>query len=259
MNIELKKSYQATIIDGVCLPFSPRWGLRELSLIIGEYQSGDEHEQHFLQTVGSGNWYRSEYDEFRFRQDNHQLESIWFHLPEVNIEPDKQDIISLWQFETPIKGLLSLLSLQGFNPEPMDFRFLEQNGNFLACISEMALTTTKNKNRLRLRIAKDFDLLFIEQKLCGWLLSHPINYLVMSWDEPSSVTIDEQFVSIVHEYLNLIAEPNIEKIEDEDPEILESLLALHKRISISTKYTYQFQIVTNCIQEIVEQFYSYMI
>ena len=45
-------------IDGVCLPFSPRWGLRESSLIVGGYYSGDEHEQHFLQTVGSGNWYR---------------------------------------------------------------------------------------------------------------------------------------------------------------------------------------------------------
>jgi hypothetical protein len=236
------------------LPFSPRWGLRESSLIVGGYYSGDEHEQHFLQTVGSGNWYRSEYEEFRFRQDNHQLESVWFHVPEVNVEPEKQDVMSLWQFETPIKGLLTLLQVQGFKPEPMDFRFLDRDGKFLACIAEMALTTTKN--RLRLRIAKDFDLLFIEQNLCGWLLSHPIDYLVMSWDETSPVTPDEQLASIVYEYLDLIAEPNIEKIEDEDPAILELLLNLYQRTVISPNPIYRRQIIANCIQDIIEQFYN---
>lgn len=254
INVELQNSYQAKIIDGISLSFSPRWGLRELSLIVGQYHSGDEHEQHFLQTIGSGNWYRSEYEEFRFRQDNHQLESVWFHVPEVNIEPEKQDLISLWQFETPIKALLTLSEVQGFKPEPMDFRFLEQNGKFLACITEMALNATKN--RMRLRIAKDFDLLFIEQKLCGWFLSHPIHYLVMSWDEPSPVTPDEQLASIVYEYLDLIAEPHIEKIQDEDPEMLELLLNLYQRTVTSLKSIYQRQIIANSIQDLIEQFYN---
>lgn len=83
-------------------------------------------------------------------------------------------MISRWQFETPIKALLTLSQVQGFKPKPMDFRFLDRNGKFLTCITEIALNTSNN--RMRLRIAKDFDLLFIEQNLCGCLLSNPIHY-----------------------------------------------------------------------------------
>ena len=257
MIVKLQDSCKAKITYGINISHNPRWGLRELSLIMGPYHDGEEHERHFLQTIGSGNWYRSEYEEFRFSKETLLLESVWFHVPEVNLE--SENFISLWQFEPPVEGLLTLSQPQVFNPEPTTFRWMAPNGEFLACITEMALLNTNE--RLRLRIANDFDLLFVEQTICGWMLSHPINYLVKSWDEPYSVAsdekiADEKIAEFLYEYLALVADPYIEQMEDEDPEILQRLLSLHNRIVVTNGSVNQRRIISDCIKDIVEQFYA---
>jgi hypothetical protein len=49
------------------------------------YRSVEEHEKHILKTVGSGNWYVSEFDEFRFSRETLELASFLLHVPERTV------------------------------------------------------------------------------------------------------------------------------------------------------------------------------
>jgi len=254
MIVELQNSHPSIIHQGIYLPYIPRWGLRELSLIIGPYHSGQEHEQHFLETIGSGNWYRSEFDEYRFTMNDYLLTSIWFHIPEVNLKSN--DTIQSWLLEPSIKGLIRISKVNVSNPEPMDIRYFDKKGAFLVCFNKIALKD--HQYRLKLNIAKDFYLLFAEKRLCGWLLTNPVDYLTIDWNEPSNhneIFDYHEISQLLHEYLQLISETFIEKIEDEDPVIGQKILTLRKRI-IDSHGSQHHQIIINCIDDIWEQFYS---
>jgi hypothetical protein len=250
--VELHDSITAEVVYGAGLRGSPRLGLRDLSLIVGPYDSGDAHEQHFLQTIGSGNWYRPEFDEFRFAKEDLLLQSIWFHVPEKNLS--SEEFFVGWRAEQPVVGLLRLASSEEFELEPTDFRWMEPNGELLACVTQMALGATEAPQRLR--IAHDLDLLFANRRLCGWLLSHPARYLVTSWEDPCAGEADSGLAALLHEYSALVAEPYIDQMENEDPDILKELLSLHARLRRENETRNPQRVLRECVEDIIEQFYG---
>ncbi|GAA6615993.1 hypothetical protein [Scytonema sp. NUACC26] len=239
---------------GEKLSSNPRWSLRGNSLIIGQYDSGETHEKHFLQTIGSGNWYWSEFEEFRFGKTNNLLQSVWFHIPEVNL--DSEQAIATWQSQPPVEGLLRLVSPEQLKPEMGDFRFFEHSGRFFACVTEAALKDSKH--RLRFRIARDFDLLFADQQFCGWLLSTPIDYLVYFWEAPCPIlqAEDNSLAFWVREYLNLVAEPYIDLMEEADPKFREQLEELYNLIDLNYGAVNQRKILHDAIADVIEKFYD---
>jgi hypothetical protein len=253
MIIQLQNSALSIIEQNTYLPFIPRWGLRELSLMIGPYENGQEHEQHFLETRGSGNWYRSEFEEFRFTKNDYILTSIWFHIPEINKKPT--DIINLWLGQSSIKGLLKIDQINSLQPEAMDFRHFDPQGKFLVCFNEIALED--HPSIIKLNIAKDFYLFFTTQKLCGWMLVNPIHYLTEKWNNAYNTSYHPLIVDYLFEYLQLIAQPFIEEMEDENQDILQQILTLKKGLFSLNEPSSQTQVILNCINDILEQFYDY--
>lgn len=252
MFVELQDSVMAEVVSGVQLQFNPRLSLRGLSLIVGPYHSGQEHEAHFLQTMGSGSWYRSEFEEFRFGKADHLLQSVWFNLPEENL--DSEDLMVAWRSQQPVEGLLRLCSSQEFGPERTDFRWLEPSGELFACVTKTAFIDTKE--RLRLRIAPDLDLLFAERKLCGWILSQPTLHLVSFWEEPYTTPPDSELPALVQEYLTLVADPYIERMEEGEPEIFQALISLQTRIDVEREAVNQRRVLGDYIKDVIEKFYD---
>ena len=252
MSVELCDSVTAEVVYGIHLQSKPRWGLRELSLITGPYYSGDEHEQHFLRTIGSGSWYRSEFDELRFGKEDMILQSIWFHVPEKSLSSD--ELINEWRDLEPIDGLLRLKSSQSFQLDPTEFRLMEPDGTLFMCVTQRAIS--EKDNRLRLRLADDLDLLFANQCLCGWLLSNPSQYLVSSWEAPCINKPDSKFAALLYEYLTLVVEPNVDRMEKGDTNILCALADLQMRIGQVQGSKDHRIVLHESIDGIIKQFYS---
>jgi hypothetical protein len=196
------------IVPGSGLDLTPRLVMGNLSLSLGSYSDPEAHEKHYLQTVGSGNWYFSEDDELRFDPVTGMLQSLRLHIPERNAT--KRGIPDL-----PAEpGSIRLVDLKPFTLEPTALRWFSDDGTELTCLY------TVDKPGRRIRVAPDFDLFFTGDELSGWSVSH---------------LGDADFALLVRDYFTLVTEPAIERMEVEDPGVLRALQALADRVGTGTE------------------------
>jgi hypothetical protein len=230
------------------LSHKPRWDVRGISLVLGAYNNGYEHEEHLvMDSVGSTDNF-----ELRFNKNNLVLTSALFRVPETNIDLATSSIP--WLEEIPLTGLLHLTDPKYFEPEPPEFRWFDPEGQVLICINEHGLS--EQQNRFRLRIAMDVDLMFSDNQLCGWMLSQPLRYVTHEWEDPQPFDSDTELASIAHKYLQLVSEDFFEQMEDEDPKILQALLEVKQKLQNKHSLGYQRKVFGQSIESIVEQYYG---
>lgn len=256
MNVELAEGIVTEVVFGERLATPPRWGLRSSSLMIAPYHSGDEHELHYEATVGSGDWYRSEYDEFRFGKDDHMLRSLWLHVPNENL--NAAELLPRWRDAPPLSGVLRLLTQRDFAPAPTAYRWLEPSGEVLAGLHPASLRSPGEM--LRLRAAPDFDMLFVNRRFAGWLLWSPLRYLTSGWSEATQTDEpDTELVSQLGRYLELIATPNFAAMEEKNPDTRGALLELRDRFAQADAENAQRAILRESLEAVIKNFYGELV
>lgn len=238
------------------LPYPPRWGVSGRSLKVGSYHNGDEHEHHVVaETIGSGLWYGPEdSNEFRFDENNLTLKSIWFPIPEENM--DLGNLVELWTRQEPLVGALRLTNSEGFSPEFADFRWFDPQGQMLVCITKNALLEAKD--RTRLRIATNVELMFIDNHFSGWILFQPLKYAVYGWEDPHPLEFEEDstLTMATQEYLQIASKPFIDQLLDEDPEVLKALQNINQKLDKGITIGYQQKVLKDSIKRLIENFYD---
>ena len=246
---QLQDSIEVEVIEGQNLPWIPSWYPKPGSILIAQHRNTEEYEREFIQTIGSGNGLYLEGEEFRFAKDSLLLQSIFLEPSEENLESDK--LVRGWLNLKSVKGTLRLLSPQSFKCEPDDYRWMSSDGKLLAAIHDVDWIESSDK--FRLRVAQDFDLLFAEQKWCGWLLSNPARYLA----EPNSAAdSDSELNLLAFEYVSLVSEPHIEQMDDRDPETLDRLIHLKNKINPEHGAAKHRRVLHDCLKEVIENFYG---
>ncbi|MEV4311358.1 hypothetical protein [Actinocrispum sp. NPDC049592] len=201
------------IVPGAQLDSAPRLSLSGMSLTIGPYAGPEEHEKHVLRTVGSGNWYFSEYDELRFDPVTGVLQSLQLHIPERNATSYSSPV-------TPgVPGSLRLTSLSDFDHEPAALRCMDSTR--LACLYTMDAIAD------RVTVAPGVDLLLTDGELAGWLVAEPERFIAEGG--PSA-----EVRALLAEFFTLVAEPGIERMEAEDPAMLRALEELSGRVGTAS-------------------------
>lgn len=230
----------------------PRWMLDGRRVLIAPYHSADEHDKHVSQTVGSMEWLWSDTDELRFDTTTLILQSVMLNVPDVTLS--EGGALSLWQMAPQQEELPQLAAPKNFQIEPSLFRWMDAEGKALTCLLPYALEDAQQ--RLRLCIAQDLDLLFANERYCGWSLHHPARYLVEEWEEPSLEDTNTSLVTLLYEYLILVTDPSIEQMEDRDPELLNQLLGLYKRTQSLDGQEQRLRILRAAIADKVDRFYD---
>jgi hypothetical protein len=255
MFIEILDAVRAEIVQSEHMQLFPRWVLRDGNLLIGPYHSAEEHEQHVTQTIGSTDWLWSGSDELRFDKQTLKLQSCWFQAPETNLASGLQ--LEPWLTAEVKHGLLRLAGAQAFQLEPTEVRWMDANGEMLTCVSERALEDAQD--RLRLRVSQDVDLLCADGRLCGWSLLHPARYLVSAWEDSYSEEPGRQLATLLHEYFTLVASSHIEQMEDKDPDMLNALIDLYKRVKSDRDSSEQCKVLQACVGDVLDMFYEYKV
>lgn len=249
MSLVLQDKVLVEIVFNANLQWTPRLAISGLSLMVGSYANGEEHEKHVLETQGSGNWYRSEYDELRFNRSNGQLESLWFHIPEENVQHDHD--ISNWTSLAATIGSLRLITDTNFDLKPTGERWYARDGKSLLCLQSSSQISNEMS---RLRVAPSIDLFFADQLLVGWLLASPERFLVDSWEYPQVDPDDEELATLLGEYFDIVAEPYIERMQDQDPSIFEILNAMSQRISKDRGAISRRLALRRSVEELIDSF-----
>ncbi len=253
MIVELTQSVTADVVEGEYLRLQPRLWLRDRTLLLGPYHSAQEQEQHFLEEVGYVDWLRFGSDALCFDRKDLLLNSASFRMPETNATLTSS--LTRWLDEVAVNGLLRLTEPRGFIFELADVRWMDVDADVLFFLDETVVLMEAG-HRLRLRIAQDMDLLFIQQRLCGVALIHPANYLVDSWADSVGHISDGQLKILLHEYLNLVAEPFIQRMEDKDTDILGALVDLHIQLEVGIESMEQQRVIRVAVEDLAERFYG---
>jgi len=249
MIIELANNAAAYVIEGEHLKAQPRWAVHGGDLMVGPYHSKSAWYNHvWKDTIGSTGWDSSE---IRFGLDDLMLQSVGFHLPPHNLTSAPLPLLHSAKHSAP--GTLRLLDPTSFTAAALQARWIQADGSSLACVTERALAA---EHGLWLQIAQDFDLLFVDNMLSGCLLSNPTRYLTSSWEYPYPSEPDPDLMAMLVEYVTLTAEPYIERMEDEDPDVLRILSGLYLRLGSNTANGEQRRILRESVKDIVERFYE---
>ncbi len=251
MLVSIKDGIEARVLEGEMLPIIPSWEFRVLTAHVSMATSQRTYGEHYAQTIGA---YRviSAYL-FRFDKTNGTLKSIM--LPAPTTMTTSQIVFDTWLAQLPVNGLLQLT-------EPVNFQIMELEMDYgmdregKAFICSTALSTESGGNKLRLRIAQDFDLLFDDEQFCGWILNDPVRYIVSLWDTPHDYQPDNQLVDIVYDYLQLVSVPSFDRVDDENPEILKEFLDLRALLMEDKSPGYQRRVVRAAIEDILDFFYD---
>jgi hypothetical protein len=236
------------VVPGI-LAYQPKWTFRTVNA--GPWRSSTMYVQHIAETVGSS---FDDGDEFRFGTSDGVLRSVILIVPDRNSASDYRALE--WLRAPSVTGILELCVASSFSLNPADCRTFFEDGEAIVCTLDDALRA--EGERQRVSIACDLDLLFLERKYCGWILWKPVSHLVSSnigdTDEmsPGEVSV----VDVVREYLSIVADPNIEKMEDQDEEVRRLLLDVRRRAFELTGDSVSVKALRAKIDDLLENFYG---
>jgi hypothetical protein len=249
--IQLTNLIVAEICPNYVLNEAPRWFF-EHTIIVGPYRSMNEHETHIVRTVGSFDYFTRSADEIRFSEMDLVLESVWFRVPTKNVSgtlnPER------WISVLPEEGILRLSSSQDFFFEPVDCLWTNSNSSYL--LGLMDGWQDDFRNPIRLRIAKDIDLLFSNGAYCGWMLTDPIQYIVESFEFPQKDLYDKELPGLVSEYLKLVTDELAIRMEDGDVEARNELTLLRSKVEAGKELSIRREILLKQIDVIFDTFYD---
>ena len=251
MIVTLQDEVTAEIVLGTYLPLVPRWDDCFRWLIAAPWRTAEKHERFCVESLGSGDCLAHEWDELLFGQDNKLLRGIWFHVPET--DTSSPEILTRWLDRPPLVGSLRLGGVENWGQERTDHRWLAPSGDYLAGVYEAALTPASDA--FRLQIAPDLDLLFADGIFRGWLLTNPTCYMGDS-DQPRPRVKDSNVVALVHEYLNIVSEPNIDAMLKSDPKLLAVLEDFHTRVKRLSDGSPEYDVLLECVEDMLDYYYD---
>jgi hypothetical protein len=249
MIIQIKEGILAEIVVGRILEETPTWNLKGRSIKVGPYVNGEEHERHYLATVGSGNWYWTP-DEFRFNKSDRMLSSVGVRTHEISLL-SADDVFANQAVE---EGLIRLVNESHFTMETVVESWFEPTGKYLVSIVDRTLL--KTKDLARLKVATDFELLFRDNILCGWVLHNCCCYLTEGWQANQENEPDSAFINLLIEYIEITSDANILKMEDSDSILLQRLLDLKNTVQNHGQGKL-YSILSQSIENLLYQFYDY--
>lgn len=228
MNLHLETSREvafgpATVtIDLVTdqqLPYPVRWSFIDVSA--GPASCVFDYE---VDTVGSDSPF---YQSLRFGARDMLLRAFRFSVPDHGLP---LELATGWLDAPQVRALPRLRAKQSFALDRVDGRIFLPNGGHLLGLLDNA---DAGKERISVRIAEDFSLLFSAGRYVGWVLERAITHLISPEQAdplPMDYDDDVHVVSLFCEYFDLIDDSSMERMAEGDPLVEEALVSLIRRV-----------------------------
>ncbi|WP_437317249.1 hypothetical protein [Sorangium sp. So ce385] len=190
-------------------------------------------------------------DELRFDKETLLLSSLLFTLPDGLLEDD--NTTRAWLAAPRREGLPRLMEPAVFNLNPTEARAASnERCDALVCVSDRGRLVAEP---LRLTIAQDLDLLFSCGRYCGWLLTAPVDHLGLA-DAGEASSGRDAAARLLSEYLNLVSEANIERMNEGDERLRRALIDLLTRCQDSLPSAPRVSAIARQVSDILDRFYG---
>ncbi|MGC9537780.1 hypothetical protein [Streptomyces sp. UG1] len=132
--------------------------------------------------------------------------------------------------------------------------WIAPDATHLICLRSSA--RRPDASSFRLSAAPDLDLLFAQGHLVGWLLGDPARYLTADWEMPVSEAPAEATRSLLARTLMTTMSPEVEAIEDGDPEAWRRLRGLVEELRAVREDRRRTEILQATVDRLVEWYES---
>lgn len=199
---------------GPAMEFLPRFWLNGIT--VSPQTDAKTRERLLAETFGSMDWLWSDDDEIRFMNETRQLVSFVLTAPEESVDVS-WDLRPLLKAPCSTSGLVAS-RLENFGFEPMDARWVSEDGKHIVCVRQSHLS--RGGSYRRIQVAQDVDFVFNARVLCAWTLHNPARYIVEKQEVPEDIPLPPGMDGALRNYLSLFEEPNIGAMQDGDPGLL---------------------------------------
>ncbi|SHF56293.1 hypothetical protein [Streptoalloteichus hindustanus] len=245
--IELASGVTVEARGGWELPWGPRLGLRDRTLMVGPYGSPMVYEDHVAGTVGSGRECCPDGDELRFERGGGDLVSVCLRMPETTTERD----CSGWLAAPARSARLRLPGPCRFVLERTDQRWMSGDGDVLLCLRSAEPLGSRGE---RIRIAQHVDLLAADDRFAGWAVEHPERFLVSDWEHPSAEPPDRDLAVLLREYVQIMTAGNVELLRDGDPGVRRLFEDLKSKVDDAAGATARRKVLRDSIDNVLGAF-----
>jgi len=218
----LLPDHHPVAVSGTPLPYGPRFTPLGGIVSVSPHTDQRSHESLLSETFGSVDWLSSANDEFRFGKADEELKGITLSVPDEAFPASRAPVS--WLDAPPVEGSLRSLRPENFDAPPTDLRWTGPGGDLLLCAYDNP--STAPRELLRLRVARDLDLVFADGGYAGWILTHPAAHLAHPGETPAEHEPPVALVRAMSVFFDLFVEPGIDRMQDGDPELLGEIDAL---------------------------------
>jgi len=215
MDLFIAKSTPVTFEEGSLIEHPVRWILEDLCVYSFPFSlpsPGELLDYAEKKTVGSFPWMGADDDAVRFDKETLELSAFIIVIPPHT--PEFPPDWSSWLSSEPLEGRLKLRqSADYFSVEIGDYNSVLPDPAHLILLNEDGLGVG---SKTRVRVARDFDALFLNGHLVGWLLSDPLSHVVQTGVNPVETPHDVELMGVLAELVQMQTEEGFALVWDRD-------------------------------------------
>ncbi|MFE3635310.1 hypothetical protein [Streptomyces sp. NPDC059168] len=247
MKLTLDGDWCVTVTDEP-LHITPR--LTGTSVRVAQYADVVGRERFLADTFGSQDQLWDAPDILRFDRAGRQLVGAEFRMPEV--VASAEDSARLPRIPAVRPGGLRADQVRDFRHEMCTVLCRAPGDAVLTCLRD--LDVLDEPLEARIGIAPDVALLVQHGAVVGWSLTDPARYLTSSFDMPDPDEPSDATRRLFTECLDLVTEPVIYDVEDEEPAALARLRAADEALRAQREDRRRADALLSLIGTLVEDY-----
>ncbi|CRL65751.1 hypothetical protein [Proteus vulgaris] len=227
-------------------------------IIISDNIFADDLNNYLLpEYIGSSHYLGD--DGYIFDTSDNLLSDMFLYIPDNNyVNPE--GLNTILSFDSTYASIEIINPIKFTSVSPCDFRYLSRDGDYLLCLSNTSL----NGYIERIKIQNDFEFIFLNQKMIGFLLIRPLEKLVFFDDinyeneneNEDKVPLSSSEKNIFITYFYLVDEEGWDKINDGDLLMLSKINEIKNNIIEMNTQHIQLRTLYKQCDFIVNNYYS---
>lgn len=247
MNLAFDGGWCATVTDDP-LSITPRFTGDSVRVV--QYADKKERERFVLDTFGSQHFMWDTPDILRFDKNSRQLVGAEFQMPCTSANCESTDRVPVMPALRP--GGLRAHEVQDFRHEMCPVLCRVPGDTVLTCLRD--LDVLDEPMEARIGIAPDLALLVQHGVVVGWSLTNPAHYLTTGYTDPDPTPPFPATRRLLTECLDLVTDPLIYDVEDQDPAALARLRAADEALRDQREDRHRADALTALIANLVDTY-----
>jgi len=182
-----------------------RWDIREsMFVLVSRYQNFQEFEKN--SKLGSISFLWDDNDYWIFDENDLLLSGICVSIPRLLGEFRYEEILSI----PIVQGTIEISAKENLSIPIMDYRWFSPDGTLLVAMLIQHIPTYAK----RLQVSPNFEVIYCETEIIGWILLDPLNCIDVGGDVLEVVGQERTvFELYVRRFFNMIQYEEVERSE----------------------------------------------